>query len=82
MRSPSKNMCSVRVRPMPVAPNAIAFSVCSGLSALVRTPMRVACAHHFMSCWKLLNFSVFCAALSPLTMPVMISLGEVWIWPA
>ena len=37
MRSPSKNMCSVRHRPMPVAPNASALAVCSGLSALVRT---------------------------------------------
>jgi hypothetical protein len=26
MRSPSKNMCSVRVRPMPTAPNAIALA--------------------------------------------------------
>ena len=65
MRSPSKNMCSVRVRPMPAAPNAMAFSVCSGLSALVRTSRRVALAHHFMSWLKVLNFSVFCAALSP-----------------
>ena len=29
MRSPSKNMCSVRHRPMPVAPNATALAVCS-----------------------------------------------------
>ena len=37
---PSKNMCSVRHRPMPSAPNAMAFAVCSGLSALVRTCRR------------------------------------------
>ena len=37
MRLPSKNMCSVRVRPMPTAPNATAFCACSGVSALVRT---------------------------------------------
>ena len=60
-------------RPMPAAPNAIAFSVCSGLSALVRTSRRVTFEHQFMSWLKLLNFSVFCAALSPCSMPVMIS---------
>ena len=43
MRSPSKNMCSVRHRPMPSAPNATAFAACSGVSALVRTLMRDAC---------------------------------------
>ena len=49
MRLPSKNMCSVRVRPMPTAPNAMAFCVCSGVSALVRTDIRVAWEHHFIS---------------------------------
>jgi len=34
-----------------------------------------------MSWRKLLNFSVFWAALSLLTMPVMISDGAVLIWP-
>ena len=82
MRSPSKNMCSVRHRPMPTAPNAIAFCVCSGVSALVRTLMRVACSHHFISCWKLLNFSVFFAASSPSSSPATISDGAVLTWPA
>ena len=36
MRSPSKNMCSVRQRPMPSAPKPMAFSTCSGVSAFVR----------------------------------------------
>ena len=36
MRLPSKNMCSVRVRPMPSAPNLIAVLTCSGVSELVR----------------------------------------------
>ena len=31
--------------------------------------MRDASSHHFMSCWKLLNFSVFLAASSPLMRP-------------
>jgi hypothetical protein len=81
MRSPSKNMCSVRVRPMPTAPKATALRVCSGVSALVRTESLVACAHHFMSWLKLLNFSVACAALSPFRRPAMISEGAVGIWP-
>ena len=33
----SKNMCSVRHRPIPSAPKAIASRACSGSSALVRT---------------------------------------------
>ena len=82
MRSPSKNMCSVRVRPMPTAPNAIAFAACSGVSALVRTLMRLACEHHFMSCWKCLNFSVFFAASSFEMRPATISDGAVFTWPA
>ncbi len=36
MRSPSKNMCSVRHRPMPWAPNSRARLASSGVSALVR----------------------------------------------
>ena len=37
MRSPSKNMCSVRHRPMPCAPNLRACAASWGVSALVRT---------------------------------------------
>ncbi len=37
MRSGSKNICSVRHRPMPSAPNLRAVSASSGVSALVRT---------------------------------------------
>ncbi len=37
IRSPSKNMCSVRHRPMPSAPNSRARLASSGVSALVRT---------------------------------------------
>ena len=47
---------------MPTAPNATALAACSGVSALVRTLMRVASEHHFISCWKFLNFSVCLAA--------------------
>jgi len=44
--------------------------------------VRAACEHHFMSWLKALNFSVFCAALSFSSVPVMISLGAVASWPA
>ena len=37
MRSESKNMCSVRQRPMPSAPNLRAVAASTGVSALVRT---------------------------------------------
>ena len=40
MRSASKNMCSVRQRPMPSAPNSRAVRASSGVSALARTFMR------------------------------------------
>jgi hypothetical protein len=40
MRSPSKNMCSVRQRPMPSAPKSRAARASAGVSALVRTFMR------------------------------------------
>ena len=67
---------------MPTAPNAIALLVCSGVSALVRTLIRAASSHHFMSCWKLLNFSVFFASSSPLISPATISDGAVFTLPA
>ena len=37
-RSSAKNMCSVRQRPMPSAPNARAALASRGMSALARTP--------------------------------------------
>ena len=39
IRSGSKNICSVRQRPIPLAPNFRAYIASSGLSALVRTPI-------------------------------------------
>ena len=39
MRSGAKNMCSVRTRPMPSAPNSRALRASSGVSALARTPI-------------------------------------------
>ena len=43
MRSSPKNMCSVRTRPMPTAPNSRALTASAGVSALARTVV-VACA--------------------------------------
>ena len=37
IRCPSKNMCSVRTRPMPSAPNSLACRASAGVSALART---------------------------------------------
>ena len=37
MRSSLKNMCSVRTRPMPTAPNSRALAASAGVSALART---------------------------------------------
>ncbi len=46
MRSPSKNMCSVRQSPMPSAPKPRATFASRGVSAFVRTPSRlIAFAH-------------------------------------
>ena len=40
IRSPSKNMCSVRHRPIPSAPKSRATLASCGVSALVRTVIR------------------------------------------
>ena len=52
MRSGSKNMCSVRHRPMPSAPKARAVFASIGVSALVRTCRVRAASTHFMSVAK------------------------------
>ena len=49
MRAGSKNMCSVRHRPMPSAPNLRAVSASSGVSALARTLSRRALSAHSIS---------------------------------
>ena len=49
MRSPSKNMCSVRHSPMPSAPNWRAVRASAGVSALVRTFRRRASSAHCIS---------------------------------
>src|SRR3979409_1015596 len=43
-----KNMCSVRQRPMPWAPNSRALRASCGVSALVRMPRRRRLSPHFM----------------------------------
>ena len=52
MRSPSKNMCSVRHRPMPSAPNSRARLASAGVSALVRTLSVRYLSAHFMTVAK------------------------------
>ena len=49
MRSPSKNMCSVRHRPMPSAPNSRARLASAGVSALVRIFSVRYLSAHFMT---------------------------------
>ena len=46
MRSAPKNMCSVRQRPMPSAPNERAARASAGVSALARTAIRRAASAH------------------------------------
>ena len=52
MRSPSKNMCSVRHRPMPSAPNSRARLASAGVSALVRTLSVRYLSAHFITVAK------------------------------
>ena len=68
---------------MPVAPNATALAVCSGVSALVRTCSRVTLAHHFISCAKLLILlGCPCASAIVSTSTWTISDGAVLTSPA
>ena len=48
IRSPSKNICSVRQSPSPSAPNSRAFFASAGVSALVRTDMVLYSSAHAM----------------------------------
>ena len=52
MRSSLKNMCSVRTRPMPTAPNSRALMASAGVSALARTAWSRAPAPSRGSCWN------------------------------
>ena len=67
---------------MPTAPNASALRTCSGVSALVRTVIRVPSAHHFISCTKFLNVRPFLASASFSTRPWMTSDAPVSMRPA
>ena len=46
------NMCSLRQRPMPSAPNSRARVASSGVSAFARTPSRRISSAHVTTCWK------------------------------
>ena len=60
-RSSPKNMCSVRQRPMPWAPNSRARRASSGVSAFARTPSRRASSAHAVTAAK---SSVICGGTS------------------
>ena len=60
-RSSPKNMCSVRQRPMPWAPNSRARRASSGVSAFARTPRRRASSAHAVTAAK---SSVICGGTS------------------
>ena len=50
--SSPKNMCSVRQRPIPSAPNSSALRASSGVSALVRTPRRRSSSAQRRTVWN------------------------------
>ena len=64
--SPSKNMCSVRQRPMPSAPNERAVRASVGVSALARTFMRRTASAHSMILPKSPESSGWSIATAPL----------------
>ncbi len=75
IRSPSKNMCSVRQRPMPSVPNSSAVRASPGVSALARTPSRrVASAHPISVAKSPLNSGWIIATSPSRTSPVLPSM--------
>ncbi|EEY66170.1 uncharacterized protein PITG_03722 [Phytophthora infestans T30-4] len=60
-----KNMCSVRVRPIPCAPCARASRASSGVSAFVNTSMRRCASTHFMNCSSSPLITAFCSSCLP-----------------
>ena len=81
MRSGSKNMCSVRQRPMPSAPYFFAVSASSGVSAFARTFMRRDLSAHSISVAKSVDMAASIIATWPTnTSPVVPS--RVMVSPA
>ena len=76
MRSPSKNMCSVRHRPMPSAPNAMAFSACSGVIGVGSDAKRVVLVGPLHECAKLLILDRFASPLQSLPMSTCVDLAS------
>ena len=71
MRSPSKNMCSVRHRPMPSAPNSRARLASAGVSAFVRILSVRYLSAHFITVAKSPESLGSCVAIAPaITSPV------------
>ena len=81
IRSPSKNMCSVRQRPMPWAPKSRARRASAGVSALVRTSMVRYLSDHFITVAKSSESLGVCVAISPtITSPVEPSIDSTSLW--
>ena len=75
MRSASKNICSVRHKPMPSAPNSRATLVSSIVSAFVRTNILRSASAHFINVAKASDNWGFIVATCPLkTCPVIPSI--------
>mmetsp|Transcript_45450 Transcript_45450/g.73756 ORF Transcript_45450/g.73756 Transcript_45450/m.73756 type:complete len:372 (+) Transcript_45450:898-2013(+) len=75
MRSPSKNICSVRTRPIPSAPKSFAAWASSGVSALARTCMRRNSSAHNIMVAKLPPSFAGTVGISPsITSPVVPSM--------
>ena len=71
MRCASKNICSVRQRPMPSAPKRFAVRASAGVSALARTPILRALSAHCMRMAKSPDSSGWMVATDPsMTSPV------------
>ena len=62
-----EDICSVRQRPMPSAPNAIAADESAGESALVRTPILRNLSDQSETVWYILKIQCFWAFLLPST---------------
>eukprot|EP00438_Fugacium_kawagutii_P021522 Skav233407 [mRNA] locus=scaffold892:131837:132854:+ [translate_table: standard] len=79
IRCPSKNMCSVRTRPMPSAPNSFACRASAGVSALARTFMSRTSSAHCMMVPKDPESCGGTVGTSPtITSPLAPSIVKIW----
>jgi len=81
IRSPSKNICSVRVSPIPWAPIKRAFWASFGESALVLTLIFLVLSAHFMTSKNIWQIGCLKAFLLPSTIPETTGEDEVSTCP-